>query len=383
MFCAKCGAKNPSGMNFCEKCGASLQEQVEQMVQENAGRKKNLVRTAVCIGVVLLCAMVFLVFINSQKQAQYNEKMQEATRYYQNLDFERAETAYLEAIDIQPKETEAYLDLSDIYIQQGRQEEAIELLEKGQKKTRDKEIETRLEIVSADFVKKDSGKLQYQAYYELCMDYMERYGVAEYIPHGIGAEQGNMTGFSIARLIDFNRDGNMELLLAYSNKGQDGVGTYSVYEVWAWQDNKLVNVLPATKGNHGTDVSNWMAGVLLDGTIQLEINRLSEELDEYGYMRYDGKKFDASYESRQNAFGGNSIEESFSIYGEAVTKEEFDAAVTDVRDKFFYSEEIPYTNSNGEFRIDFWSITKVYADNLLSETERTIELIKERAEDTI
>lgn len=380
MFCAKCGAENPTGMNFCEKCGASLQDQVSQMVQENTGRKKNLAIAAVCIGVVLLCLIGLLVFINSQKQAQYNEKIQEATRYYQDLDFERAETAYLDAIDIRPKETKAYLDLSDIYIQQGRQEEAIELLEKGQKKTRDKEIETKLEQAKADFDKIESGNSQYKAYYDLCMDYLERYGAAEYVPHGVGAEQGNMTGFSIARLMDFNEDGNMELLLAYSNKGQDGVGSYNVYEVWAWQNNKLVNVLPATKGNHGTDVSNWMAGILLDGTIQLKISRLSEELDEYGYMRYDGKKFDASYESRQNAFGGNSIEESFSIYGEAVTKEEFDAAVADVRDKYFYSREIPYTNSNGEFQIDFWSITKVYADNLLAETERTIELLREKTD---
>lgn len=147
MYCKKCGAQNQEQAKFCEKCGTPLDE-----VRRNTGaadaeptaanpsltlvqrHKKQLMLGTVLLVVLIGCIVGFVIYSSSQKQADYQGKLQTANKYLQELDYEKAEAAYLEAIEIRPKKEDAYLELSSLYERQGEYEKAEKTLKKGKKK---------------------------------------------------------------------------------------------------------------------------------------------------------------------------------------------------------------------------------------------------------
>ena len=130
MHCKHCGTENKEEANFCEKCGAPLkqQEKTESMEAEkqaqaepldaapalsaaNQNRKKQIIITALVLAVIAACIIGIMLYTNSQKQAEYTGKLQTADKYLAAMDYEKAEAVYLEAIKIQPKKEDAYIQL--------------------------------------------------------------------------------------------------------------------------------------------------------------------------------------------------------------------------------------------------------------------------------
>lgn len=139
MFCPNCGAENPDYANFCEKCGHNLRgaapEASEGGFFGNAaawirtGRRQWIIGGCIMLAAVLIC-VIALVWHNGAKK-DYETKIQNAGRYLQTLDYEKAEAAYLDAIHIAPKKKEPYIQLADLYMKQGRREEAVAVLKQG------------------------------------------------------------------------------------------------------------------------------------------------------------------------------------------------------------------------------------------------------------
>ena len=128
-ICPSCGIENPADNKFCESCGATLGQSQTSKAPKKKSKKKLII--AIVSGIVLLAAIVtgIIFYTNSQKEAKYNETVAKADQYLEEQDYEKAETAYLEAIDIDPKKEPAYLKLADTYMAQDKGDEALSILE--------------------------------------------------------------------------------------------------------------------------------------------------------------------------------------------------------------------------------------------------------------
>lgn len=153
-ICPSCGAENPAENKFCESCGVAM-EQDKQDVQSVKKYRKKLV-IAIAVGVILLAAIAVSVifFAGDKEESQYNTKITEADKYLKDQDYEKAETAYLEAIDIDPKQEPAYIKLADTYVEQHKEGEALSILETATQELPDsKKIKAKYdEIASSDYV---------------------------------------------------------------------------------------------------------------------------------------------------------------------------------------------------------------------------------------
>ncbi|MFR8843313.1 MAG: tetratricopeptide repeat protein, partial [Faecalibacillus intestinalis] len=85
-----------------------------------------------CIIIVVISIIISLVFVfNHTNTKEYDNKLEEAQKYVEEMDYEKAEATYLEAIKIDSKQSKAYLKLADIYVKQNKIDKFINILEKG------------------------------------------------------------------------------------------------------------------------------------------------------------------------------------------------------------------------------------------------------------
>ena len=153
-ICSNCGAENPVENKFCESCGVTMEQEKQDAKPVKKSKKKWII--AVTVGILLLAAAAVAVifFAGDKEEAKYNTKITEADKYLEDQDYEKAETAYLEAIDIDPKKEPAYIKLADTYVEQHKEGEALSILETATQELPDsKKIKAKNdEINSSDYV---------------------------------------------------------------------------------------------------------------------------------------------------------------------------------------------------------------------------------------
>lgn len=87
---------------------------------------------ASCIIIIMIAIAVSLVFVfNRTSTKEYSNKLEEAQKYVEKMNYKKAEAVYLEAIKIDSRKTDAYLKLADIYLKQNKIDKFINILEKG------------------------------------------------------------------------------------------------------------------------------------------------------------------------------------------------------------------------------------------------------------
>ncbi|MFQ6793235.1 MAG: hypothetical protein ACLRT4_10700 [Thomasclavelia sp.] len=146
MKCKHCQTNNKKDAIYCANCGTKL---------ERKGYKKLSFIIAFVL-VVAVAIAAFFIFKPVNKEKEYNEVIDSARKYVEEKEYIKAEDKYLEAIDIEPKEATAYIELADVYVIEDEVEKATQLLnqaldvvyEKQQEKIEDKieEINNRVSI---------------------------------------------------------------------------------------------------------------------------------------------------------------------------------------------------------------------------------------------
>ncbi|MBR3307979.1 MAG: tetratricopeptide repeat protein [Lachnospiraceae bacterium] len=104
------------------------------------------------LAVALIVVIVIAVMVNSPAQ-KYRKQMKLAERYLEELDYDRAVAAYQAAIEIDPKNPEAYEALAELYLDQEDKEAAIEVLKEALDNTESR----RLKKLLAEAEETDSG----------------------------------------------------------------------------------------------------------------------------------------------------------------------------------------------------------------------------------
>ena len=104
-------------------------------------KNNKMIATAIAIILLVIAIIISLVFVfnNRHSAKTYNNKLEEAQKYVSKLDYKKAEAAYLKAIDINPKQPTAYVELADVYVTINEQDKAEDILEKGYKNVEGKE----------------------------------------------------------------------------------------------------------------------------------------------------------------------------------------------------------------------------------------------------
>lgn len=152
-ICNVCGSENADENRFCEDCGAEL----ESAEKEPSPKKKVIIGVAVAL-LAIAAVIAVIVGTGEDTEAQYNEKITQADRYMENMDYERAESAYMEAIKIEPKKKKPYLRLSEVYAEQEKFDKAVEILNDGIEAVDGEaasELEESLERIIYEPVKQD------------------------------------------------------------------------------------------------------------------------------------------------------------------------------------------------------------------------------------
>ena len=106
--------------------------------------------------VVLAVVIGIAIFTNSPAQ-KYRRQIKLAEKYLDELDYDKAIASYKAAIEIDPKNPEAYEGLADVYIEIDDVEAAIDILESGLKKTKDEGLEKKIARLEKENETDDSG----------------------------------------------------------------------------------------------------------------------------------------------------------------------------------------------------------------------------------
>ena len=97
---------------------------------------KNSKKILAVVGIVLAIAtaiIVGIVITQAAPESRLKKQLNRAEKYLAEFNYEQALVAYEEAVKIDSKCERAYLAMADIYIEQGRVEKAVAILEKGKK----------------------------------------------------------------------------------------------------------------------------------------------------------------------------------------------------------------------------------------------------------
>ena len=162
MKCKKCGYVNESSARYCEKCGNPL-----------IGNSAKKTKWIICLSasVVLIALMISVMMIREPEDKSYNSILEEAQRYYVEMQYSEAEALCLEAINIDPKQAGAYLTLIDVYVDTAQLDKARELVETAKSQVSDDQSQMilskestipskYLEADESDFRKLDEGVLR-------------------------------------------------------------------------------------------------------------------------------------------------------------------------------------------------------------------------------
>ncbi len=170
MFCEKCGTEYEEGARFCRVCGNARVKTEENAVQDQVpGQLQKEVPLSMKEDVpvsmreevrkkypVWLFAVLFLLLALSiggiiwgvmslaSPEKKYEEQLELAQRYLDELDYDRAIAAYRSAIEILPERADAYLGLASVYEELEDYENMFQVLEEGLKKAGGEELEKGL-----------------------------------------------------------------------------------------------------------------------------------------------------------------------------------------------------------------------------------------------
>ena len=277
MHCPNCGIKCPDNANFCPMCRQPLStiSGTAEPSNPSAASASSKLRQPLTVVIILLAVCIGAAFIlffllPGRTARTYQDCMALAARYLEELDYEQAEAYFLEAIQIDPKQEDGYLQLSEMYLEQDKPEKASQILEQGLDALTDSPaLQEALENLSAEsappeeqtgeHVTPEESSIQelpqkegvYQNYYNKIKELEEEYGSVSVKREN---DQAQLTGVCFASLMDFSGDGLEELVLAYC-AGEDEYGWPDyVLEIWDYADGQMRLLMQNRQYGYGNNL---------------------------------------------------------------------------------------------------------------------------------
>lgn len=236
MYCINCGKQIEDGARFCEHCGAPVkggapagvgasegsgrpadgrvsvnggkpaktgmermpmaEEQAGVPEERRAKKKYGLFLLLGLLAILAIGAAVWFLFFGKGGSGRAGEQLRLGNRYLEEMDYEQAVVAFTKAIEIEPKEVDAYIGASKAYAGLKSYWDALEVLDAGYVQTKAAEIAERGKDVcleAAEYSITEEAYEEAQKYIEKGNEYggSEELGqVAERLEE-ISASEGN------------------------------------------------------------------------------------------------------------------------------------------------------------------------------------------------
>ena len=275
MKCKNCGFENKENAKFCGNCGKNLTEKIptEKPEQKNNDKKKIWILVTGILMIVL--AVIIIRLLNVEEDIpDYDSLLAKGDRYLEELDYENAEEAYLEAIAIEPKKKEPYLKLTQLYTEQENYKETLVAAEKAMEELPEEERE-EFETIIEESTQKCNAALK-EKYQEVVSEYTDALTNSSkeyaYIPaekiQWIEESESNTPGSLYYVLCDLNQDNLLECMVGcqpyeesrflgiYAFDGEDiFLLTEGADFVWPGKDGYLIEChITDDKGNGNIDI---------------------------------------------------------------------------------------------------------------------------------
>ena len=226
-------------------------------------KKKKITAISIAIIVIVVALIISLIFVfNKTGTKSYDSKLEEAQSHVVKMDYKKAEAIYLAAIKVSPKKAKAYLGLANVYMNDGKEEKAISILEQGYKNVDSKE--DRQEILNKkNDIKKNHGVINNGGDYVTYNGksyYWEYHENSFYDPEPQNIEDGQLLLYdnAVNDLICEDKNGNKETI--YSG--------YAAGNIWIFSNRIFIEKHIEDEDFEETD---WIISIKLDGTDQKEV----------------------------------------------------------------------------------------------------------------
>lgn len=233
MYCTKCGAKIDDDAKFCNACGkptrlANITTNAPVVGNPSSlnPKKKSKKSLFILLGAILLSGIIAFVIIfalNGSPKAKVSKELKMANRYMDELQYEMAIASYTKVIEIDPKNVDAYLGLSDCYEKLDEDEKAVDTLITGYKICEEEELISRLEDIVTGIISEYGDNEEYDS----AIFYIDS------VNSSLGKEIFIEERQSLSALIE----ANIESLINDVNTALDGtIGTYLEDLCWQCED---------------------------------------------------------------------------------------------------------------------------------------------------
>lgn len=99
--------------------------------------------------VIIIAVAAGVIIFNSTDGARFRKQLNLGQRYLSEMNYEEAVVAFNQAIEINPRNADAYLGLADAYLGLGDEEAAFAALKKGYEATGDERLKARIDEMEA------------------------------------------------------------------------------------------------------------------------------------------------------------------------------------------------------------------------------------------
>lgn len=206
MKCKKCGFDNKDGALYCSQCGSKI----ESSKIENIKKNRIFMIAGIVVVVIAIALAIYFIFINQEpKKSNYDLALEDADTYIEDMDYQKAEDAYLQAIDIDPKRVEPYQKLSNLYMSQNDYPKVVEILKKADENTDDETIKIKYSLATyvQDVLIPQIGQVSEGNYKASYVHITNPYNAFEI------DSIHDLAGILTSRIMDFDNDGQDELLV--------------------------------------------------------------------------------------------------------------------------------------------------------------------------
>ena len=206
MKCKKCGFDNKEGALYCSQCGSKI----ESSKIENIKKNRIFMIAGIVVVVIAIALAIYFIFINQEpKKSNYDLALEDADTYIEDMDYQKAEDAYLQAIDIDPKRVEPYQKLSNLYMSQNDYPKVVEILKKADENTDDETIKIKYSLATyvQDVLIPQIGQVSEGNYKASYVHITNPYNAFEI------DSIHDLAGVLTSRIMDFDNDGQDELLV--------------------------------------------------------------------------------------------------------------------------------------------------------------------------
>ncbi len=231
MKCRQCGHINEEGARFCEKCGQPLIEESRPLKP----KKKHHFKWLIPFLLILIVAVgggIALVMTRSPQSKDYTMLLDEADRYLVGMEYAQAEASYLEAIQIDKKQTMPYERLTELYLTQEDYPKAQEILQRALSNVEDEstfnETYTYVRYMNEEILA-DNGQV-HQGEYDASYAYQNEIPTTAYVE--------DVKGLMTSDIRDYDKDGQTELLAV--SLDESGSTLTLVLTMYEYQEDSVV-----------------------------------------------------------------------------------------------------------------------------------------------